>query len=142
MFADFKNDWLYNDASGNYTIALASSASGTVNGNPIDLQDAHYLTNALVLIPALTGGDSPAFALQQSDDTVSGHFTTLGDANASVTATTGTGVVVLTGQRTKRYGRITVTPSTAADVVTAYGVLFGFQKLSPLGAKGTTRSPA
>lgn len=106
------------------------------------MENAHFLTNAIVLIPAMTGGDSPGLCLQQSDSTVSGGFTTLLDSNASIQVTAGTGVYVLTGQRTKKYCRIQLNPGGASDTITAYGQLFGFQKLSPFGATGISRSPS
>ncbi len=138
-FSDLKNAWLV-DCSFS-TDTFAATAGTPLGGRAVDMSDGHDLTNAVIMFGRQNNGqDSPVFGLQESASSV-GTFTPITDANASITLGGTTTIGVITGQRKLQYCRVAMNVSSN-DTVGVTAFLLDFRAQMPLGASGSSRSPA
>ncbi len=137
-FSDLKNAWAFDSSFGSNT--FAATAGTPLGGKAVDMSDGHDLTNAIIMLGQVNGTDSPVFGLQESASSV-GTFTPITDANASITLGGTTTIGVITGQRKLQYCRVAMNVS-ASDTVAVTALILDFRAQMPLGASGSSRSPA
>lgn len=138
---DLLHEWTGVGQPGGATLGSATYTGSTVNGVAIDVSDGQTLTNAVINLFS-PGSDSPTFQLQESADTISGHFTNITDSNASIACNSGAGVYVINGQRQYSFARVQMTPSTGSDTIGVSAVIMDIRTQMPLGSTGSSISPA